>query len=1457
MKMEEEKKCTNWFMRKRGKSWVYGCSILAVSLIMAGPISEVKAEETTQITSSEVLENEVPVAPATVEQEVLAPVVASEPENVNAESIVETTVSDTPVTETVDATVVLVADQATVEAAGQSEAATPLVQDTITEADQEGRSDADVVVSKKTESKNEENVTDEVELEAALVSALGEERKADKETTKDTLASGYQTNLKELSYDESIWEVREDGLYSNAVDKGDNFLFSESHGKNFVFQTDVTFLQNGGAASLLFRTNNDWENLRSYTVNLDGYSHKVKFWRWAEANLIDEKEIAATADNKYNLKVIAADEWISYYVNDVLVANLSDYTLQRNDMGQNTYISDGYFGLLNWNGEMIFQNTFFEELEDDKLPFIEDVIVSSKTGTVETKGQFFPKEVTYIQYVDNAAETVDLSFVAQNADATITVQDAAGNVYKSYSDIPVSVGANYLTVTSQYTTEEGNVVAFTYRVNVHRRQSADYYYNELYRGQYHYSVKDGWANDPNGLVYYNGTYHFFYQFFDDTQWGPMHWAHATSTDLIHWEEQPIAFYPDANGTMFSGCIVVDDKNTTGLFPEGEGGMVALITVNGEGQRIKLAYSTDEGKTWTKSDKIAADWTEDPLNNRDFRDPKVFRWEDKWFMVIAGGPLRIYSSDNLMDWTCETAYADLHTECPDLYPLETEDGSVKWVLSRGGRFYKIGDFREVDGKWAFVPDAEYQDSDEVMNFGKDSYAAMTYYVQDFGSSDNPTIPEIVEVNWMNTWEDYCNLVAKTVGQNFNGTFNLNLTLGLVYEDGKYKITQTPIKAYQDLRDLDKVINLTDIDITEDNSFFNDFSADTYEILSTFRPKAGTRKVGFNLRVGDGEVTKVIYDLATETLSIDRSQSGIILSNQFAGINQQSVKKNADGSIDLHLYVDKASVEVFSKGYTVAGANQIFPAPTSLGLSVLVEGESTKADITVYQLQSIWKDKETVTEPLDLIQASATSHRINVGDTIDLKAYIMPAEVVQDVIWTVSEEGIVSLDGTGNSVSLFALKKGNVTVYARSKENPSLVKTYTIDILENNFQTNLTDLTALAGDWYIDGESLKISNTSANDYYMTADKVGMEEYSLDLDLKYEKGAINIFFASENRDPAFAYAIQFGDNNVIRLYRFFGDTIAEVNMEGTINDNEFHHIKVTKTKNGVKVAVDGVDYMDHQFDAVEDFYNDAYLGLGLWDGAMEVQNFFIKDLNSPDEPDTPDVITSEKELVDPVTGVRVILQKGELAAIVGITVDHKETEDAETPAILGGKDYDLFDIVLRDKDGQAISNTKDALVILPIDAGKEVEKVVYLPNSDQEEILDFTQTTVLDADGNIIDVVVFTAKHFSQYGLVYKESSSDSPAKPGTPDTPDSPDEPGTSDRPDSPVKPILKDGEAIKVVMSKTSKADEKLSAKSVSTKTDNLPQTGDSSSQATVGFGLLTALAGFLSILGFKNRKRED
>lgn len=1395
--MKQEQTCKNWFMHKRGKQWIYGCSVLAVTIMIATSMQVISADEIEQT-------------------EKLVTVEKSNAEPIIIERTSETTASEVPSKDTTTPT----------------ETSTETTEPVASQETQE-----EVTVEKET--------IPTVKDDEATVAKIEEKTSTEPKEVQKT-SENFKTNLSNTTVSNNgTWEVRSEGLYSNAVEQGDSFLYSKTEGNNFVYSTDVTFLQDKGAAALVFRSDNNPDNKNSYAVNLDASSNKVKFWRWdgnQDYQLIDEKQIAATNNKKYQLKVVAIGSWISYYVNDVLVASTGDYTLQREDKGQRTYLDKGYFGLLNWNGEMIFQNTHYTAIDDNNTPLLKDITVTSPVGTVEKKGQFVPTEPITIQYVKNDASKIDLSIASQSDKAKIKVQDAEGNVYDDFKNIPLKVGANYLAITSQVTTDDGEVATVTYRINVHRRQADEVYYNELHRNQYHYSVKDGWANDPNGLVYYNGVYHLFYQFYDDKKWGPMHWAHATSTDLLTWEEQPIALYPDANGTMFSGCIVVDNQNTSGLFPKGTGGLVALITADGNGQRIKLAYSTDEGKTWMKSDKVVADWKDDPLQSQDFRDPKVFRWEDKWFMVIAGGPMRIYSSTNLLDWTVESTYADLHTECPDLYPLQTAEGTLKWVLSRGGRHYKVGDFKQVDGKWTFVADEGYQTTDTMMNFGKDSYAAMTYYVQDFGSSAHPTIPEIVELNWMNTWEDYCNLVAERVGQNFNGTFNLNLKLGLVSDNGRYVLIQKPIEAYKNLRDTENAMTFKDVEIAPNNNLLSGFKGDTYEIVSTFRPSEKTKKIGFNLRVGDGEVTKVIYNLETEKLSIDRSQSGVILTDQFAAINSQAATRNADGSIDLHLYVDKSSVEVFAKNYTVAGANQIFTSPTSLGLSTLVEGGSTKADIAIYPMKTIWKNKLTVTKPLEVVQASATTNNLYVGDTTELKAYVMPAEASQEVVWTVSQPDIVALKGTGNKVSVTALKKGSVTIYATSKENPSLMKSFTVNILENNFQTNIKDLTALAGNWYIDDKSLLDSNTSSNDYYMTKNKVEFSEYALDLDLKYKKGLMNIFFASENSQPAFSYAIQFGANNVIRLYRFFGDTIAEANMNKPINDDAFHHVKIVKTKTAVSVLVDGVEYLKHDFDYVEDFYNHAHVGLGLWDGALEVQNFFITNLN---EEKSPKVLNEKKEIIDPKTGVRVTLDKGELATITDIGVEHIETNHINTPSVLKKKDYDLFDIVLKNKEGQKLANQKDVLVILPIDLGKEVDKVFYLPNSDQEEDLKFIQTTILDANGNRMNAVSFVAKHFSQYGIVYKISAT----KEDNTNTTNSRDNQKTTTIPDSSQMKETVLSTARHQTNSAVGKSENKIMS------TNQLPETGENRSYLTIGLGLLAFLSS-ISLIFRKNTRKQ-
>ena len=1192
----KESKQAGWYMHKRGKHWIFGCSL--VTLLVAGLAlaSPVYAEDTTATTASS-------------SSTQLADAGGISEKSADNSATTSTSATDNPTT---------VADKQTTPESQDASTGDETSKSDVTpeSGETDGKAAADTSTAAVSVEANEQTDVDSSKGETSTVKPVDVAvtvEKADLADVAQVAEKGYQTNLTNLKPTNGTWEVRDDGLYSNALDKGDSWNISDIKTDNFVYSTDVKFLKNQGAVGLIFRSTVPNNVQNSYAINIDGGTKKSKFWRWQDGQdqqLIDEKEISPSDDGNYFIRVVALDSWLSFYINGQLIGSTGDYTLQKDDRGQTTVIKDGYLGLLNWNSEVVFQNTYYTPITDDLNPELEDVTVTSDQGSVEKKGQFLANAPINIQYVDNATTSVKLTIKPKNNQADIKITDSTGKEYQLTDSIPLAVGANYLTVTSTVTTE-ANQASLTYRINVHRRQANDVYYNELFRDQYHYSVKDGWGNDPNGLVYYKGKYHLFYQFYDDNVWGPMHWAHATSTDLIHWEEQPIALYPDTNGTMFSGCIVVDEHNTSGFFKDGEGGLVALVTADGNGQRIKLAYSSDEGQTWTKVDQVAADWSNDPLQSKDFRDPKVFHWNNKWFMVLAGGPLRIYSSDNLRDWSVESTYPDIQTECPDLYPIQTDDGTVKWVLSRGGRYYKVGDFKQVDGKWTFCPDQAYQDSDGIMNFGKDSYAAMTYYVQNFGSEANPTIPKLTELNWMNTW-DYCNLVGKTLDQDFNGTYNLNLQLGLTKENDRYVLTQTPIKAYESLRDTAKAINYQDVTVSANNDLLKDVKSDSYEIVSTFRPSASTTKVGFKLRQSQDQVTVVSYDLQTQELSIDRSKSGIIINDKFAEVNKQKVTTNADGSISLHIFVDRASLEVFAKGDTVAGANQIFPAPDSLGASVFTEGGDAKADIAFYPLKSIWTNKVVTDKPFKLVGTGQAETRLNTGQSTSFEAYLAPAQAKQEVNWQLDKSDLVDFSQSGNKVTLTAKKAGSLTLTASSKEDPSLTKVYKINIFENNFKTNLKNLKAISGRWVVDDKELLDSNTSANDAIMSTDIVPYAEYKLEADVKYQKGLVNIFFASPATDPANAYTFQLGDQTSARLYYFQGDTITEEPLTKALNDNLYHHLEIKKTKDSVSLSIDGQEVMSHKFDTVKDYFNKAYIGLGLWDGEVAFQNVYLTPLN-----------------------------------------------------------------------------------------------------------------------------------------------------------------------------------------------------------------------------------------------------
>ena len=303
----------------------------------------------------------------------------------------------------------------------------------------------------------------------------------------------------------------------------------------------------------------------------------------------------------------------------------------------------------------------------------------------------------------------------------------------------------------------------------------------------HFTPPKGWINDPNGTMFHDGQYHLFYQHYpDDVVWGPMHWGHAVSRDLLMWEHCPIALYPDEVGMCFSGSAVVDEANTSGFGAPGETPLVAAYTSHRDdvGERQSLAHSVDGGLTWHKyqGNPVLAETA-----FRDFRDPRVF-WHaptQSWVMVVASGDrTRLYRSPNLREWAFAsefgpvTALGDAVWECPDLFPLPWGDGQ-KWLFTlsvtsggpvgKQGVKYFVGDF---DG-YGYTPLGEPR----LADWGLDFYAPIT-----FQGVEGRT----VWIGWLNSWV----YATATPAEGWRGMMSLPRELALVEgPDGPMLTQQT--------------------------------------------------------------------------------------------------------------------------------------------------------------------------------------------------------------------------------------------------------------------------------------------------------------------------------------------------------------------------------------------------------------------------------------------------------------------------------------------------------------------------------------------------------------------------------------------------------------------------------------------------------------------------------------------
>ena len=459
---------------------------------------------------------------------------------------------------------------------------------------------------------------------------------------------------------------------------------------------------------------------------------------------------------------------------------------------------------------------------------------------------------------------------------------------------------------------------------------------DRFRPAFHFTPEAYWMNDPNGLVYSRGLYHLFYQYYpEDVVWGPMHWGHATSRDLVTWERLPIAFAPDENGWIFSGSAVEDTEGSAGFGP---GALVAAFTLH-DGEARKrgvvgvenqgLGFSRDGGLTW---EKFAGNPVLRNSGEADFRDPKILRNPSGagWNLVLAAGDrIKIYSSEDLRTWHHESDFfPDAQGfgvwECPDLFPISS-GGESLWVMfvsqtaaapnGGSGTRYIVGDFDDCTFSARSAP--------EWIDWGRDFYAAVTYS----GAPDERS----VFVGWMSNWQ----YAAKTPTGAWRGAMALPRELSLETQNGRYRLVQKPAIGFDALprRFLTERSGALPL-----SAHGLDLSA--ADIALSVRESRGSFTI--ELSNDNGERFSVKCD--GPVAHIDRTHSGAVdFSPDFAPGTQTL---RADHSFSaLRLIVDACSVEIFFDGGVLVMTNLVFPSEPYNAISITGSGE---AEFTVAAL-----------------------------------------------------------------------------------------------------------------------------------------------------------------------------------------------------------------------------------------------------------------------------------------------------------------------------------------------------------------------------------------------------------------------------------------------------------------------------------------------------------------------------
>ena len=722
---------------------------------------------------------------------------------------------------------------------------------------------------------------------------------------------------------------------------------------------------------------------------------------------------------------------------------------------------------------------------------------------------------------------------------------------------------------------------------------SDYsYYTELYRNQYHFSQYAHWNNDPNGLVYYDGYYHLFYQHHPySNYWSDMYWGHARSKDLAHWELLPICLFPDEDwgegvGLMWSGTAYEYHKGDSAdidnlnWFPNGNGnGLIAFYTRDGGRQDQMIMSSDDGGMTWTKRKLISQDvatGADGIYHKVACRDPKIFPVAiDEngrtiaWGMALTGqqeNRVWFLKSTNLLDWSYAGQFNANVPECPEVVTLTADDGNTYTVLSLSGREYIVGKMLYDGNSITFTDkngDPIDQGDFQKMDFGTDSYATQTFSIRD---TDSNYFGRTVSISWFaGVPADTDSGIYANARKVWNGGgMTIPAIWGLKAEGDGYILTQTPIVKDSDAFEKTNLLTVKDLILDKNGeNILKDVNTHIFEMLLSIDNPYNS-PISIKINVSDSEYTEIGWN-AEEGYFVDRRFTSS------AGLNikdypfRYTSGPRDFGSQDFYILSDNGGVEVFCDDFKIPFYLLTLASPYSVKAELTVGGQVTVDSLVLNEIASVWRTGETIPGETVLYVSNETLELdTSITDERLVTAYSTSGE---EIGWElVNGEGVVSLENTMGGVIVKALRAGKATLVASCGSQQKAVE---ITVHEGTPESDIPfDADGIiSGDWFANGSDI-IAETPAGDGYILSD-LSASDFNCSVSFSLEAVAAAFIFRA-NADMS-EYIIFNYDNNerIVKMWSHNGEigraSAPDVNLNNVV-------LRVEAQGNHIKAYING---------------------------------------------------------------------------------------------------------------------------------------------------------------------------------------------------------------------------------------------------------------------------------------------